>query len=132
MHGGRHPELDDVADCLAELRADLEPHLAKEERVLFPMIRQLATDTAPPAFHCGSIRNPIVGHDPRARQRRGAAGAPAPADRATTSLRSTPARPTTPSTAGCEELEADTHLHIHKENNVLFPMVVALEDQPAT
>ena len=56
----RHPELHDVADCLGELRADLEPHLAEEERVLFPMIRQLATATAPPAFHCGSIRNPIV------------------------------------------------------------------------
>ena len=39
-------------------------------------------------------------HDARARQRRRAAGAPAPADRATTSLRSTPARPTTRSTAG--------------------------------
>ena len=26
-----------------------------------------------------------------------------------------------------EELEADTHLHIHKENNVLFPMVLQLE-----
>jgi hemerythrin-like domain-containing protein len=25
------------------------------------------------------------------------------------------------------ELEADTRLHIHKENNVLFPMVVQLE-----
>ena len=25
------------------------------------------------------------------------------------------------------ELEADTHLHIHKENNVLFPLVVRME-----
>jgi iron-sulfur cluster repair protein YtfE (RIC family) len=29
------------------------------------------------------------------------------------------------------ELEADTHLHIHKENNVLFPMVVQLEAERA-
>jgi regulator of cell morphogenesis and NO signaling len=27
---------------------------------------------------------------------------------------------------GLAELEADTHLHIHKENNVLFPMATAL------
>ena len=28
---------------------------------------------------------------------------------------------------GLAELEADTHLHIHKENNLLFPMVVRME-----
>jgi regulator of cell morphogenesis and NO signaling len=28
---------------------------------------------------------------------------------------------------GLAELEADTHLHVHKENNVLFPAVLALE-----
>ena len=27
---------------------------------------------------------------------------------------------------GLEELEADTHLHVHKENNVLFPAVGAI------
>ena len=35
-------ELREVGDCLAELRADLEPHMLKEGRVLFPMIRELA------------------------------------------------------------------------------------------
>ena len=25
------------------------------------------------------------------------------------------------------QLEADTHLHVHKENNVLFPAVLALD-----
>ena len=29
--------------------------------------------------------------------------------------------------AAMAEIEADTHLHIHKENNVLFPLVVRLE-----
>ncbi len=28
---------------------------------------------------------------------------------------------------GLAELEVDTHLHVHKENNVLFPAVVAEE-----
>ena len=31
---------------------------SKEERVLFPMIRELVT-TEVPSFHCGSLRNPI-------------------------------------------------------------------------
>jgi regulator of cell morphogenesis and NO signaling len=30
------------------------------------------------------------------------------------------------------ELEADTHLHVHKENNLLFPAVVALERRLTT
>jgi regulator of cell morphogenesis and NO signaling len=28
---------------------------------------------------------------------------------------------------GLAQLEADTHLHVHKENNVLFPAVLQLE-----
>jgi regulator of cell morphogenesis and NO signaling len=32
---------------------------------------------------------------------------------------------------GLAELEADTHLHIHKENNVLFPKAVGLEAELA-
>jgi hypothetical protein len=31
--------------------------------------------------------------------------------------------------AGLAELGADTHLHVHKENNHLFPAVVAQEAQ---
>ena len=32
-----------------------------------------------------------------------------------------------PAVVRLEELEADTHLHIHKENNLLFSGVLALE-----
>ena len=28
---------------------------------------------------------------------------------------------------GLAELEADTHLHVHKENNLLFPAVIEQE-----
>ena len=130
VHGERHPELSEIASCFAEVRADLEPHMLKEERVLFPMIRELATSTEVPSFHCGSLRNPIsvmltehdVVGDLLARLRRLTAGYTPPADGCA-------------SYVGCftamEELEADTHLHIHKENNVLFPLVVRLEAERA-
>jgi regulator of cell morphogenesis and NO signaling len=126
VHGRRHPELHEVDGCFAELRADLEPHLMKEERVLFPMIRELAVATSPPAFHCGSIRNPISmmmrEHDQAgellARQRRLTREYQPPAD-ACASF--------TALYQGLHELEADTHLHIHKENNVLFPLVTTME-----
>jgi regulator of cell morphogenesis and NO signaling len=130
VHGARHRELADVAACLVEVRADLEPHMLKEERVLFPMIRTLATAAAPPAFHCGTVQNPISvmlrEHDDigvlLSRLGELTDGYTAPSD-------------------GCvsyrllyqalAEIEADTHLHVHKENNVLFPMVMRREAELA-
>lgn len=42
VHGERHPELDEVRLLVAAVRADLEPHPLKEERVQFPAIHTLA------------------------------------------------------------------------------------------
>jgi regulator of cell morphogenesis and NO signaling len=125
VHSAQHPELDDVARCFDELRAELVPHLLKEERVLFPMIRELSTATEPPEFLCGSIRSPMAvmmrEHDQAgdllARLRRLTDGFQPPADACASY---------TALYVGLSELEADTHLHVHKENNVLFPMVTSL------
>ncbi len=127
-HGARHPELSEVRDAYAAIRADLEPHLAKEEQVLFPMIRQLATATTAPQFHCGSLQNPISvmlrEHDQVGELlvtlRRLTDGYRTPADGCASYVAYF---------EGLAELEADTHLHVHKENNLLFPAVVALEDR---
>jgi regulator of cell morphogenesis and NO signaling len=126
VHGGRHPELGEVAECFTELRADLEPHLMKEERVLFPMIRELVTSSSTPHFHCGSLRNPIsvmlAEHD--------TAGVLLSRLRRLTDDYQPPADGCASYTAlygALEELEHDTHEHIHKENHQLFPMVVDLE-----
>lgn len=59
-HGTNHPELNEVASAGAEIRADLEPHLRKEEEMLFPMIRTISAATSRSSFACGSIRNPIT------------------------------------------------------------------------
>lgn len=129
-HGTRHPELSDIRRTYETIRADLEPHLAKEEQVLFPMIRALATGTTPTSgFPCGTVQNPIsvmLGeHDQvgelLATLRRQTQDYQAPAD-GCASYRAL--------FDGLAQLEADTHLHVHKENNVLFPAVVALEAQP--
>ena len=128
-HGTRHPELLDLAAHYAELRAELEPHLAKEEQVLFPMIRELASSEAVPAFHCGSLQNPISvmlrEHD--------RAGELLASLRTRTGGYETPADGCASYRAlydGLAELEADVHLHVHKENNLLFPAVLALEEGP--
>jgi regulator of cell morphogenesis and NO signaling len=126
VHGARHQELAEIARLVHELRAELVPHLSKEEQVLFPMIRRLYASQTVPTFHCGTLRNPIqmmeFEHDRAgellARIRSLTSAHPMPSDGCASyhALH-----------VGLTELEADTHLHIHKENNVLFPAVVAEE-----
>jgi len=121
VHGERHPELAEVRRLVAEVAADLGPHLLKEERVLFPAIAALYEGRQD--FPFGSIAAPIrmmlAEHD-RAGELLGelrdvTGGYEVPAD-ACASYRSLYER--------LAQLEADTHLHVHKENNVLFPVVL--------
>ncbi len=120
VHGERHPELAEVQRLYNELRADLEPHLTREEQELFPMIRRLAATTGGPESHDPAIvaqiavltaEHETVG-DLLDELNRVTSGYTTPADGCA-------------SYAACyralAELEADTHLHVHKENNLLFP-----------
>jgi regulator of cell morphogenesis and NO signaling len=127
VHGDRHPELAEVRRLFDELRADLEPHLVREEEHLFPMIRQLAA-TGPEADRHGLVsqiealaaEHETVG-DLLDELNRTTSGYATPADGCA-------------SYAACylalAELEADTHLHVHKENNVLFPAARAAAAVP--
>ena len=130
VHGANHPELAEVSAVFRRLRAELEPHLMKEERVLFPMVRQLVAAEFRPAFHCGSIANPIsvmlAEHDHAGNLLDLLVGL--------TGGFETPADGCASYRAcydGLADLDADTRMHIHKENNALFPAVVALEDRLA-
>jgi regulator of cell morphogenesis and NO signaling len=121
VHGGSHPELMDLLADIAELRDDLEPHLAKEEAVLFPILRQLdeAGPTAAALAPSRPIAVMIAEHEVTGalleRIRARTDGFTVPPD-ACTSYRQL--------YLGLADLEADTHLHVHKENNVLFPAVL--------
>jgi regulator of cell morphogenesis and NO signaling len=126
VHGANHPELAEVDTTFGRLRDELEPHLVKEERVLFPTIRELATGEHPAAFRSGSLQNPIS----QMLREHDHAGALLEQLRDLTNGYAVPAD-------GCasyralfqalEQLESDTHLHVHIENNRLFPMVIELE-----
>ena len=125
-HGAAHPEVQRVSTLLTEIDDDLMPHLLKEEQILFPISLELLRATGPTEFHCGSVRNPIsvmlMEHD--------RVGELLAALRDATDAYTPPADacPTWHALyTGLAELEADTHRHVHAENNVLFPMVVAAE-----
>jgi regulator of cell morphogenesis and NO signaling len=125
-HGENHPELRELRDLFRALRSELEAHLAKEEMILFPLCRQIDGAAVRPRSHCGSVANPIrvmiAEHED--------AGAALVTMRALTAGFAPP--PDACNTyramlAALSELELDLHRHIHKENNILFPKVEALE-----
>lgn len=127
-HRERHPELAEVRALVAEVRADLEPHLMKEEQILFPAIHDLVGGRHD--FPFGALANPVecmqFEHD-RAGDLlaalRVATGDYAVPDDACASYRSLYER--------LDALEADTHRHIHKENHALFPAALRLAEQGA-
>jgi regulator of cell morphogenesis and NO signaling len=125
-HGDRHPELAHLWGTLADLRDELESHMLKEERVLFPLIKRLEAAQSPFPVHCGTVENPIrvMVHEhesaglglKRIRELTGNHRPPADACASFKALYE-----------GLAHLEADLHRHIHKENNILFPRGAALE-----
>jgi regulator of cell morphogenesis and NO signaling len=123
VHGDRHPELRAMERDFALLRADLEPHLLAEEDVVFPLFRRVAaTASASPtdAAHLESMvavmrsDHEHVGELLRS-LRDVSDGFEVPPDGCATFG---------VCYAGLSELEADIHLHVHKENNLLLPAVM--------
>jgi regulator of cell morphogenesis and NO signaling len=118
-----------VQRLYTELRADLEPHLAQEEQELFPMIRQLAATTDGPQSDTLAV---AAGIDALATEHE-KVGDLLDELNGVTSGYATPADGCATYTAcyrALADLEADTHLHVHKENNLLFPAVRAEPSRP--
>lgn len=130
-HGAHHGAvLEDLRRVFDDLRAELDAHLMKEERILFPAIREIDAYVsgrgARPAIHCGSVAHPIRQME---HEHDGAGQALAAMRRITGDYR-LPADACPTFTAlydGLQALEADLHEHIHLENNLLFPRCIALE-----
>lgn len=126
VHGDRDERLYKMRQAFVALKAELEPHMMKEERILFPIVRQLETSNEHQEFHCGSVANPIRQMEHEHDQ---AGDALAILNESTDGY--------TPPEWACNtyramldslaRLEADMHQHIHKENNVLFPKAIQLE-----
>lgn len=126
VHGANHPEMVEVRDAFAALQAELEPHMFKEEHVLFPAIRMLEQSSRPPIFPFGTIANPIrrmeMEHDHAGdalAQIRHATDNYRVPDDACNTFRAM--------LSGLERLELDMHQHVHKENSILFPRAIAKE-----
>ena len=132
VHGAGHPKLFEVKALFDGSAHDLSAHMKKEELILFPFIKQMVKTKiagealATPAF--GTVENPVnmMKHEHTAEGER---------------LRSIAALTNeyTPPADGCntfrvtyamlEDFENDLHMHIHLENNILFPKAIDLEQE---
>ncbi len=108
--------LKGLPEIFEGLRAELESHLMKEEVMLFPYILQ--PEAAPYGSFAGPLHCMEAEHD-------SASEALAAMRKLTLNFTPPPHACTTYKAlfAGLAELEADLTLHIHLENNVLFPRV---------
>jgi regulator of cell morphogenesis and NO signaling len=129
-HQNHGQMLTDLRQILEMLQDDIEMHLAKEERILFPYIRQIETyanEKRPmPEMHCGTVQNPIGQMEYEHQQ----------VAEALSRIKEITSNFHLPDDAcntfralydSLKDLEADLHEHIHLENNVLFPRAVELE-----
>lgn len=130
-HGDNHPELRRLASSINNFLTDQLAHLAKEEKILFPMIKSAVAKKngyAGASFESGNVRGPI-----QVMQREHQVGS-----EDLTYLRRLTGDYTLPEDAcnsyrylfeKLKELEDDFHIHIHLENNILFPKAVKLDTE---
>lgn len=131
VHGGRHPELKQVAAIFTDVANDMISHMHKEEMILFPYVVALyrsSQDKAPvPRAPFGTAKNPIAMME----QEHESAGSMMYEIRELTNNYAIPDDACTTYRVALQELkefERDLHQHVHLENNILFPKAVALEE----
>jgi regulator of cell morphogenesis and NO signaling len=128
-HGQKHPQLIAIHEKFLEMGKDLMRHMQKEEKVLFPAIRELESSIrqgielseeertwlmAP--IHIMEMEHEEAGDEMEIIRKLSNNYRP-PTDACTTyklAFRS------------LREFEQDLHRHIHLENNVLFPSIVEM------
>lgn len=126
VHGGAHPELLELRGVFEGLRAELDEHTAKEERMLFPACKELEGAETMPFLPFGSVKNPIAAMMAEHVDAGGGLG----------KIRELTREYAVPEDAcntyramldGLAELGRDTHYHVFKENILLFPKATAAE-----
>lgn len=134
VHGEHHPELFEIKELFDISKGEFSRHMKKEELMVFPQIRKMVKAHEQGVdfqSSFGTIETPIEqmldDHDHEGERFRRISeltdGYTTPEDGCNTYR----------VTLGLlKEFEADLHLHIHLENNILFPKAIAMEKSMAT
>lgn len=130
VHGLRHPELLEITALFIGCSKELAAHMKKEELILFPFIKRMVkaksdgTQVESPQFN--TVENPIA----MMKDEHEAEGERFSIIAELTNNYTPPADACNTykvTFAMLEEFEKDLHLHIHLENNILFPEAIKLE-----
>jgi regulator of cell morphogenesis and NO signaling len=130
VHGPNHPWAVELHRVLVAMSEELQSHMYKEERILFPWIRDLEANAVDPTKQCGgsggTIANPITVME---HEHDSAGNALARMNKLSSGYTPPPGACNTfrAMLDGLAQLETDMHLHVHKENNILFPKALAME-----
>jgi regulator of cell morphogenesis and NO signaling len=122
VHGDSHPWVREIDEIFENFAAELAVHMTREEVTLFPAIRRCEAGTGGAGKELAApIRVMEQDHetagDDLSRIRALSNGFAAP-EGACMTFRAM--------LDGLRELDEDLHMHVHKENNILFPRVLAL------
>jgi regulator of cell morphogenesis and NO signaling len=121
-HGDKYPYMQEVYELFSEIKEELEEHMMKEEKALFPRIKLLElTDTG--KIREAHLKTPIEvmehEHDH--------AGTIMMKIRNLTNNYEAPETACTTHRLALQALKAfeeDLHTHVHLENNILFPKAI--------
>ena len=132
VHGERHPELIKVQEIFSNLSLELSNHLMKEENILFPYILKLCSldkgESVDNINKLATVKNPIscmmMEHE--------VAGDEIKEINALTNNYTIPEDACNTyrvTFKKLEEFQNDLFMHVHLENNILFPKVIELEEK---
>jgi regulator of cell morphogenesis and NO signaling len=123
VHGDRHPELKEVAALFSEINRELLQHLKNEEEVFFPAIKEfIGTGTE-------KSKDIIISEMKRLSAEHEFAGGAMDKINVITNKYLLPADSCNTYEVTfklLEQFEDDLHVHVHLENNVLFPKLIQL------
>ena len=123
VHGSHHPELIEVAALFAQINHELLQHLKNEEEVLFPAIKSVLANNDP-----GSKKLIVSEIARMAGEHEFAGGAMDTINTLTNHYHLPEDSCGTYQVAFklLEQFEDDLHIHVHLENNILYPAALKL------
>jgi len=125
VHGEHHPELIEVASLFTKINEELLQHLKNEEEVLFPAIKKAEKNASP------SVKSTIVSEITRMQGEHEFAGGAMDKINVLTNNYHIPEDACNTyrvSLKLLEQFEDDLHIHVHLENNILYPKALKLAE----
>ncbi|RJP62986.1 MAG: iron-sulfur cluster repair di-iron protein [Ignavibacteriales bacterium] len=131
-HGNKYPELIEIKSLFEDVAGEMYSHMHKEETILFHIIRYLVDckkfNEKPRVGGFKTVKNPIESMEAEHSN----AGSALERIRTLTNNFTPPADACNTFQLTYQELhdfEKDLHIHVHLENNILFPKSIELEKE---